>query len=97
MADSQNSVMITPLGEVCNCEHFCDDYHGTIYSLNKLYKWDEYNDYLPKCSFCPALPTCFKLKRCPTRNPQCDEFMQKLQINKIVQAMPYTFKKFNQQ
>lgn len=92
MADSKRAVMISPEGNLGRCEHHPDDdFYGSVFNNEPRKPWDEYHPYLDKCSKCPAYPSCIRLKNCPTRNSECDEFKQQLRINNIINAMLYTY------
>lgn len=95
MADSMNSVMITPEGNLGRCEHHInDDFYGTIFEDVKRQPWSDYKEREQKCNKCALYPTCIRLKRCRTDEKQCYEYRQKQAINNIKHAMIYEYKKY---
>lgn len=79
MADSMNSIVITPKGDLTLCEHFSDEeIIGNIYegitSVNGIKKWSK--EYMiENCKTCSFYPQCTKLEKCPVS--ECTDLYRK--------------------
>lgn len=71
MADSHNSMLISPDGKIGNCEGFVDSkFYGDISTTRAVTVWDEYLKYTD-CETCPCYPSCIRLKGCPNYDSVC--------------------------
>lgn len=71
MADSSNSVMITPEGNLGVCEHYIDsNFFGSIYDnkldrdYNNLNEWRQKHNEFEQCNTCCYYTKCNRLKKC---------------------------------
>ena len=91
MADSKNSVLISPEGKLGRCEHhFEDDFYGSVITDTPKEPWSEYYNYFEKCKNCAVFPVCFRLKNCPNITEECNEFLQMNKIFEIKRSMLHT-------
>lgn len=94
MADSRNSVVITPEGTLSLCEHHTDEeLIGSIYNIGE-YKDDVVRDwnerlFTERCETCPLRPQCTFIKKCPS--DFCTEKHMKHDIWAIRKAMVYAY------
>ncbi|MBD5209093.1 MAG: SPASM domain-containing protein [Bacteroidales bacterium] len=99
MADSDQSLVITPSGQIGKCEHFTDDKMvGSIFSdeldLSTINMWKEKYDTTEECYSCPLYPTCIRLKKCPNQKIRCTDFYRKNRLDSINMAMENYYKKW---
>lgn len=78
MADNNQSICITPTGNLTLCEHHVtDEIVGNIYegitNLSIVKNWSK-KYYESKCDSCRFLPQCITLKKCVSFVNGCDEF-----------------------
>lgn len=74
MADSGETVVISPKGELSLCEHHCEgnEIFGSIdggiknYNYNLISKWKEKELDYPECNECCYYPQCMRIQKCPT-------------------------------
>lgn len=72
MADSGNTLVITPDGHLGLCEHFSEsELIGHIDSPQRdrslIASWRQRADEIPECATCFCYPGCIELKKCPDR------------------------------
>lgn len=89
MADSKNSIVITPEGNLTLCEHHVDDeFIGSIYiddmNLDVIQEWCKRYD-ISECESCVLYPQCVKIKKCPVA--KCTEEYRKYTEEQIKDAM----------
>jgi radical SAM protein with 4Fe4S-binding SPASM domain len=71
MVDSDESVIISPTGELGLCEHYQNSkFYGHINNpamkdMDVIRGWRNYSEYTEICEDCPLKPICLKLKDCP--------------------------------
>ena len=90
MADSGSAVTILPDGHLGLCEHYLtSDFLGDVWdgSMDEtlLAKYREPQAEIPECRTCPLLPTCLRIRKCPTRI--CYPQLRDLQIRRTQKAM----------
>lgn len=71
MADSGNSLVIVPTGDVGLCEHYSEsEFAGHIdregLDAGMTASWKELAPELPECADCFYYPACLRLKKCAT-------------------------------
>lgn len=98
MADSGNSVCITPEGNLTLCEHHCDDeIIGSIYDTNLnwelINKWREFIPQNDECKTCFYRPICHKLKKCHDNSETCSKEYREFKYREIQQKMEAIAKK----
>lgn len=92
MADSGNSVVISPDGDLGVCEHFIDsNFWGHINNpLNKNYQeincWRTYEKPLNICEDCPIYPSCIRPSKCMEMS-KCDEQYKEWRIRKHIKGL----------
>lgn len=91
MADSGNSCVIMPGGELSLCQHHAEDeFYGTIYSqtydFDVLNRWTEQPEELEECGICFYYPQCIRLKLCPNERG-CKEEYRKVYEHKLKNMM----------
>lgn len=92
MADSKNSVMILPDGNLGKCEHHLEDkLIGHISMDPEIIAWKEYIPRTETCKTCKVYPTCFKLKDCQSNNSTCYDFEREEIVEAIKEKMEYTY------
>lgn len=77
MADSDTSFLITPEGNLSQCEYcFNTDITGNVIqgltSSKIINEWKQYSISTDSCKTCCLYPDCIKLKKCPL-NGLCTE------------------------
>lgn len=90
MVDSDNSILISPRGEIGLCEHYTTDHFFSTIDNYEEKNWDEikaFRTYLEPnelCKTCPLLPNCLRIDLCHDIR-YCDEHVKKwrLQEQKI--------------
>lgn len=92
MADSANSVMILPDGNLGKCEHHLEDkLLGNILDDPEIVPWNEYVPRVNICKTCKVYPICFKLKNCKSNDSECYDFEREELIDSIKEKMEYTY------
>ena len=89
IADSPNSVLISPEGKLGKCEqHIDDDFTGDVFSHNSPLPepWSDYTEMDSKCFKCPVYPTCIRLKRCESEQ-KCFEYDQERYVDDLIIAV----------
>lgn len=92
MADSGDSVVISPSGNVTLCEHHTDDevvsHIDTAYSWDKAVAdtWRDLVPEVPECENCPLYPECIKLKKCSNQE-LCYEQLRLSKLQRIKTAI----------
>ena len=86
MADSGDSITISPNGEFGVCEHFIDsDFWGNINNSNKDFEifksWHVYEPKLDICSDCPLYGSCIRPSKCVEMR-KCDLYYKHWKILK---------------
>lgn len=74
MADSGNSVVITPVGHIGLCEHHSEDeFIGHVETSERdnavIESWRERSEEIPECNGCFYYPDCIHLKKCHEKSP----------------------------
>ena len=98
MADSGNSVVITPTGDITLCEYHSDDeFVGSIFSdeldADMIKSWKERCEDIPECADCPCYPECIRLKKC-AEQVDCYKETREWKIRKIKQGMLNEYKRY---
>lgn len=94
MADSHNSMLISPDGNIGNCESFVDSkFYGHINTTKSVKVWDEYIKY-SDCETCPCYPSCIRLKGCPNYDEVCHNYEKKENLLNIKKQIVDAFIKF---
>lgn len=103
MADSSDSITITPTGKLGKCEHFTEsDFVGNIYDgITDYAKLDEFKQVRNSkevCSGCVAYPTCARLKKCPDLGPEpCSPAQRLIVETGIRHRVTNTYKKLKEE
>lgn len=98
MADSGDSVIISPEGDLGVCEHFIDtDFWGHIDSDKKdvdlLLSWKKYEKTMDICNDCPLYGDCLRPSKC-TEMSKCDKYYKKWKIWKAKLGLRLFYKKY---
>lgn len=96
MANSGNSVVITPTGKLTTCEHHSEDeiigdLYTNVYNSYTLKEWDERYEVEGLCEDCPLYPSCYMLKKCSSAI--CSKYKAEVTIKKIKLLMRNELKK----
>jgi len=96
MANSGNSVVITPVGKLTVCEHHSDDeiigdIYSDIYDADLINSWNEHFESENLCLDCPFYPGCFALKKCVESN--CNKLKRELKTRRFKSLMQQELKK----
>lgn len=101
MADSGNSVVITPKGYLGLCQHYSEDHFFGHINSDKMddsvvQTFREYYDEIPECKTCPIYPDCFRLKLCADIPQECmvERGLRCHTIEKVQRQMLTTYKDF---
>ena len=99
MADSDNAVTITPLGEIGKCEHYINEYMiGSIYdkkiNLDVQNNWKKTLKEHDKCFSCPLYPQCLRIIMCPEEKEFCSLVQCENKIYLIKLVMKKIYKRF---
>lgn len=99
MADSDESILITPDGCLSKCEHFSDDQLiGDIYKndLNQqlISEWKQKQEKQDICNDCAYYVDCVRLKKCPNNFSKCDQKNRENKINTLKERILITYKEF---
>lgn len=100
LADTDNSTIILPNGNLGCCDHHSDDeIYGSIYSDSIDYdvvnSWKIHHEHIELCKTCPLLPQCHKVAKCPEDGGYiCDEHLQKHRINTLHRQMRNAYKDY---
>lgn len=93
MADSDDSTVILPNGDLGKCDHHTnDEIYGSIYSDNidshLINSWKERKTRFDLCKKCPLEPECIQIKKCPDDGAyDCDIFSQRQKLEKVYVLM----------
>lgn len=98
MADSDQSVVITPAGHLGKCEHYIDsEFFGHIDSEERdeavLRKFKEHPEEIEACATCPVYPQCNRLTMCPN-DEGCTPEMRKERIHETIEAMKNEYERW---
>lgn len=90
-ADSDNSVMILPTGDIGRCRDRIDaEYVGHIdregFNRELTASWKERMPELPECADCVYYPECIRLKKCIT-NSECFRYFREEKLRLIRKSM----------
>lgn len=94
MADSGDSVVITPDGGLSLCEHYVESERiGHISSEKRdekmIKSWKQYEESMAECEACFYYPECIRLQKCPTDNECCkqerDTVLRKMERRMLVE------------
>lgn len=99
MADSSQSLVITPTGKIGKCEHFSEEKMiGSIFTEEfdslMLKMWNERYDRQKECCSCPLYPTCIRIKMCPNQKEHCSEFYRKDRMESLSIAIGHCYKEW---
>lgn len=95
MVDSVNTVLISPEGLLGNCERHVDDgFYGSVYNNDDVKPLTEYHPYEEKCEYCPAFPSCIRLKICHPNYINCPQKYQETKLYSIKEEMISTFEQY---
>lgn len=88
MADSDDTVVITPDGRLGKCEHFSEsELFGSVYSDNYdtelIDSWKEKMPSNEYCNKCAHYPMCKMLKKCPDHPIGCTETQRLILDSKL--------------
>lgn len=94
MANSMNSVTVSPDGKVGLCEHYTDteligDISKDTFNKRVVSNWQECYE-IPECRTCFLYPQCTKIKKCPTA--ECSEEWRRHLDFQIRDTMRNTYK-----
>lgn len=92
MADSGNSIVITPNGITGKCEHFTNEKMvGSIFTedLDKevLKNWAERYERQEECNSCVLYPSCIRIKMCPNQKKYCSQFYRQDRLESLNNAI----------
>lgn len=98
MADSDNSVLITPTGKLSKCEHhiydeICGDIYNGITQSDVVRSWKVRKSFDEQCGKCAFLPNCIRLQKCQTKASDCDDLNRALFKIQIENSLIYRCKK----
>lgn len=101
MADSDQSVVIDPSGNIGKCEHYSEDHYiGHIDSNDRdeamVERFRECHDEIEACATCFDYPNCIRLKLCED-NAYCYSEMRDDRLNKIRQSMLKTYQNYTKE
>lgn len=96
MADSDDSIVITPSGLIGKCEHFTDKKMiGSIFNesfdMLALNMWRERYERQNECYTCPHYPSCIRIKMCPNQKQKCSDFYRKNYIDFLTIAIEHYY------
>ena len=95
MADSGNSRIIAPTGDVGLCEHYTEsEFIGHIdrdsIDETALASWIEKSPEIPECNDCALYPECIKLKKC-TSNSACFKHSRQSSLKYLERAILHEY------
>ena len=99
MADSGNSVVISPQGELGLCDHAMESHiFGSVFSDDKnkelIDSWKKVFNSKDTCSKCPNYPDCVRLVNCPDDGPLlCDAAYKTKMFHRHKQAVVKEYRK----
>ena len=98
MADDDESVLITPEGHLCKCEHFIDrEFFGHIDSEERdeaiLRKFKERRPDIEACATCFYYPQCILLTMCEIDVGCTPEYHQE-RLHEIKESMKYEYERY---
>lgn len=82
LADDDSSIVISPSGEICKCEHltegpFIGDVLSDKIDYAKAESWKVRHPKSELCETCVYYPLCIRLEKCPAfRNFKCNQYEQ---------------------
>lgn len=99
MADSNQSVMILPDGNLGKCEHYIEsEFFGNIYSdkkdFNIINKFKQIRPFSTYCDVCQLRPKCMVLEMCPSVPRRCDSYDRKMYMRYIRQRVMASYDDF---
>lgn len=99
MADSEDSIVITPSGLIGKCEHFTDEKMiGSIFNedldLLTLKQWSERYERQNECNACSLYPSCVRLKMCPSQKQKCTDFYRNNYMEFLSVAIDHRYKEW---
>lgn len=99
MADSDDSIVITPSGLIGKCEHFTNERMiGSIFNENfdpqTLKMWSERYERQKECNTCPHYPSCIRIKMCPNQKQTCSDFYRKNYIDFLYIAIEHYYREW---
>ena len=94
MADRHDSMLISPNGDIGNCESFVDSkFYGHISTTKSASIWEGYITY-PDCQTCPYYPSCVRLKGCPNYEEVCHSHERRANLLNMKKQIVNTANKF---
>ena len=101
MADSDQSVVIDPSGNIGKCEHYSEDHYiGHIDSDDRdeamVERFRECHEEIEACATCFDYPNCIRLKLCED-NAYCYPETRDSRLNKIRQRMLKTYQNYTKE
>lgn len=98
MADNDQSVVITPTGNLGKCEHYVDrEFFGHIDREERdesvILKFKERPSDIEACASCPCYPQCFRLLMCDN-GVDCTPERKKERIYNTIEAMKDEYQKY---
>ena len=100
MADSDQSVLISPAGYLGKCEHYIDsEFFGHIDSEERddalIHRFKERPAEIEACTTCPCYPQCIRLTMCEN-GCYCTPERQKELIHETIEAMKDEYRNHNE-
>lgn len=101
MADSNNSCVINPNGELSKCEHYVfDKIYGSIYKEEQdraiIQAWKQ-KDKFELCGTCPFYASCVHLSWCNGGGYQCNEIIVHNKLKMTQEVMVQKYKEWKKQ
>ena len=99
MADSEDSVVITPSGLIGKCEHFTDEKMvGSIFKEDfdslALKMWNDRYHRQKECYSCSLYPSCIRIKMCPNQKQKCSVFYRENFSEFLITAIDHCYKEW---
>ncbi|MDO5329094.1 MAG: radical SAM protein [Coriobacteriia bacterium] len=97
MADSKQSVVILPDGNLTKCEHFTEALPtwGSIYSNDYnqdiIKEWERLYPYKEECRTCKHCPSCLRLANCPNIVEECSSEYRNKEEKLLHKQLRYTY------
>lgn len=95
-ADSKDSVVIMPNGDLIRCEHIVENaVHGNVYSNSTMSNgvWMDYCQPIDICTDCANYPTCYRLIGCEEFE-NCSPTIKKWRIFNLRERMIAEYERF---